>query len=376
MQRSKFLTKRNIVWAASAALTIAAVAIAAGHDAPPLPPEYRMLIVQSNQLSLSDATRYSPQRLAAYKQSVAVAKLEIIEEQARNSWLIDYAPHAERMAALIKEGEAISKEASDAGLARLSDINERAAFIEEAAHQLEDNAEGLTGLREFRKSILKARLSAKQGRALAMKQSYNTAEESIRQAEADVQDARGQLMKLLDRYSDAGLVRQWQELVDRTVRQSRQSGGYAIVVRKLDRTLELYKAGDVIKTFRVGLGRNGSSDKLRAGDNATPEGAYKITKKNPASKYHKALLINYPNEDDKRRFRHLKKNGKVPAMAAIGGLVEIHGGGSKSVTQGCVALENNEMDALYRAVPVGTPVTIVGSTRVADALPAFGRGDM
>lgn len=371
MQRSKHLTKRNIAIAASVVIVIAAVAIAAGHEAPSLPPQYSALIAQSNRLALSDASRYNAGRLAAYMKSVESAKQQIIEEQAGNSWFIDYAPHAERMSALIKEGEAIAAEAAGAGRLRASNIEGRAALIEETAAQLEDYAEGLTGLREFRKSIVKARLASQQARELASRQSYDTAEASIKNSEAELEDARAHLMKQLGRYTDESQVRQWREMVERTVRQSRKSGGYAIVVRKLDRKLELYKSGDVVRTFSVGLGKNGTADKFRAGDNATPEGAYKVIKKNPASKYYKALLINYPNEDDKRRFRYLKSKGRVPEMAAIGGLVEIHGGGSRSVTQGCVSLENDDMDALFRTVPVGTPVTIVGSTRVADALPVL-----
>ena len=131
MQRSKFLTKRNIAIAASAVIVIAVVAIAAGHEAPPLPPQYSALIAQSNHLALSGASRYNPGRLAAYRQSVESAKQEIIEEQARNSWLIDYAQHAERMSALIKEGEAIASEAADAGRLRASNITGRAALVEE-----------------------------------------------------------------------------------------------------------------------------------------------------------------------------------------------------------------------------------------------------
>ena len=43
------------------------------------------------------------------------------------------------------------------------------------------------------------------------------------------------------------------------------------------------------------------------------------------SKYHKALLINYPNDADKIRFSGEQKNGTLPRNASIGGLVEIHG---------------------------------------------------
>jgi hypothetical protein len=49
-------------------------------------------------------------------------------------------------------------------------------------------------------------------------------------------------------------------------------------------------------------------------------------------------------------------------------LIEIHGGGGKGIhwTDGCVALENRDMDMLYRLVPVGCPVLIVGSLHSLD----------
>jgi len=43
-------------------------------------------------------------------------------------------------------------------------------------------------------------------------------------------------------------------------------------------------------------------------------------------------------------------------------LIEIHGGGKDGLTQGCVALDDPEMEELFRMTPVGTPVTVVGTT--------------
>ena len=100
---------------------------------------------------------------------------------------------------------------------------------------------------------------------------------------------------------------------------------------------------------------------MKSGDNATPEGKYRIIRKNPRSLYHKALLIDYPNEEDKRRFEQAKKDGIIPAGAAIGGDIEIHGGGRDSLTQGCISLDNDHMDEVYALAEVGTHVTIIGT---------------
>ncbi len=108
-----------------------------------------------------------------------------------------------------------------------------------------------------------------------------------------------------------------------------------------------------------------NGDKRHRGDKATPEGMYYVTKKleGSSTKYFKALLINYPNEEDKKKFQEEVRRGTLPASAKIGGLIEIHGSGGKGTdwTDGCVALADSDMAKLYKLVKVGTPVTIVGS---------------
>jgi murein L,D-transpeptidase YafK len=98
---------------------------------------------------------------------------------------------------------------------------------------------------------------------------------------------------------------------------------------------------------------------------ATPEGMYKIAQKFDGSKtkYYKALLLDYPNEEDKEKFRSEIQHGSLPASAKIGGLIEIHGNGGKGIdwTAGCIALTDSEMDIVFRIAKVGTPVTIIGS---------------
>jgi len=105
---------------------------------------------------------------------------------------------------------------------------------------------------------------------------------------------------------------------------------------------------------------------------ATPEGKYKIVKKKNSkdTKYHKALLIDFPNENDKARFKKAKEQGIIPRNANIGGLIEIHGHGGKGAdwTEGCVALENEDMDKLFSLCSVGTPLVIVGSLKSIDEL--------
>jgi len=127
----------------------------------------------------------------------------------------------------------------------------------------------------------------------------------------------------------------------------------------------LYYNGKLSKEYDVEFGRNWIGDKHYAGDKATPEGMYKVIKKKSSgdSKYYKAMLINYPNDEDLALFNMNKRQGTISKNTRIGGLIEIHGEGGKGDdwTSGCVALTNSEIDELFSMVAVGTPVTIIGS---------------
>ncbi len=159
----------------------------------------------------------------------------------------------------------------------------------------------------------------------------------------------------------------WQSWFAATIRQSVQNSGYAIIVDKIQHKGYLYYKGKLNKEYDVEFGRNWIGNKYYAGDKATPEGMYKVIKKkgNGDSKYYKAMLINYPNEEDYAMFNSKKRQGSISRNSRIGGLIEIHGEGGKGAdwTSGCIALSNSEIDELFSKTPVGTPVTIVGSMK-------------
>jgi murein L,D-transpeptidase YafK len=158
---------------------------------------------------------------------------------------------------------------------------------------------------------------------------------------------------------------QWDRWVRETLKASRDAGTHAIIVDKLNRTLHLYKSGRRVQSWPVELGPEWVGDKQMEGDNATPEGRYRVIRKRGRgeTRYYRALEIDYPNSDDQRAFAIAKREGRVPSNARIGGLIEIHGEGGKGAdwTNGCVAMTNETMIELFRQVSVGTPVTIVGT---------------
>jgi murein L,D-transpeptidase YafK len=137
-----------------------------------------------------------------------------------------------------------------------------------------------------------------------------------------------------------------------------------ILVDKLKHKCYVYRGGVMVRAFDVDLGGT-LWDKMHSGDRATPEGMYRIVKKRPQGDtiYYKALLINYPNDEDRAQFAIAKQKGWISRRAGIGSLIEIHGEGGRKEdwTLGCVALANRDMDVLYQLVSVGTPVTIVGT---------------
>ena len=125
--------------------------------------------------------------------------------------------------------------------------------------------------------------------------------------------------------------------------------------------MKLLAGGKVIRTYKVALGRGGLAPKQREGDARTPEGHYVIDAKYEHSSYHKALHVSYPNSDDRK---HAASLGVPP-----GGAIMIHGlpNGKEWVgaghrlydwTLGCIAVTDEEIDEVWKLVPVGTPVEI------------------
>ncbi len=165
---------------------------------------------------------------------------------------------------------------------------------------------------------------------------------------------------------------EWEKWITETIRRSRKDQSAAIIVDKFEHKCYLYNKGKIIAEYTAEFGPNWIGDKNYSGDKATPEGKYFITKKlgQKETIYYKALLLNYPNEEDIIRFKEAQKNGAIPPGRNIGNLIEIHGNGGKGInwTDGCVALENNHMDEIFKFVNVGNPVIIVGSVKPLNAI--------
>jgi len=134
-----------------------------------------------------------------------------------------------------------------------------------------------------------------------------------------------------------------------------------VLVVKSERRLLLLRRGEVLKSYRIALGRHPVGPKVRRGDGRTPEGHYVLDWRNPHSRFHRSLHISYPGPADRARARRL---GVSP-----GGDIMIHGLplGREAIgaehakwdwTEGCIALTNAETDDIWRRVDDGTPIDI------------------
>ena len=160
------------------------------------------------------------------------------------------------------------------------------------------------------------------------------------------------------------------QLTSEGISTSKRLKTKCIVIDKYNRACHFYSHGIFKVSYPIELGRNWIGDKKHAGDKTTPEGQYKVIgkKENGHTKYHKSLLLNYPNEDDQKRFKKNKVNGTIEETRTIGGLIEIHGHGGKGIdwTDGCIALTNSDMEKLFLNIDMDTSVIIVGSLTVLE----------
>jgi hypothetical protein len=137
-----------------------------------------------------------------------------------------------------------------------------------------------------------------------------------------------------------------------------------VVVKKSERKLMLMQGGKPIREYRVALGDNPYGHKMYQGDERTPEGDYILDWRNPRSNFYKSIHVSYPNERDRLFARAL---GDDP-----GGMIMIHGlpnylpanaalanYNRRDWTDGCIAVDNKEMDEIWQAVRDGTPIRIL-----------------
>ncbi len=201
----------------------------------------------------------------------------------------------------------------------------------------------------------RARLAAERSRFVEAQAIAEPIEELL----AEVERAHADVVERFESHAQRA---QWDEAVRQALLAS-TTGRSVLVVDKWHRRLYLLKSSRVAASWPVDLGRRPLERKLHQGDRATPEGSYRVVmvKDRGASRYYKALLLDYPSPADQQRYRDAVARGEAPETGA-GSLIEIHGHGGRGVdwTDGCIAVADPVMDRLLEEVESGSPVTIVG----------------
>ena len=145
------------------------------------------------------------------------------------------------------------------------------------------------------------------------------------------------------------------------------TGGLRVVIDKSDYELHVYEDDEWLATYPVVFGSRSQDDKRMEGDRLTPEGSFRIIHRKHHAEWGRFLLLDYPNPESRQKFEKLKRAGRIPAAAKIGGGIGIHGTRPSEEytvdkyinwTLGCVSLKHSEMLELYDLLPVGTPVEI------------------
>jgi murein L,D-transpeptidase YafK len=150
-----------------------------------------------------------------------------------------------------------------------------------------------------------------------------------------------------------------------TAMSTRIAGGMLmadkILVQKSERRLYLLRRGQVLRSYRVALGLRPQGHKQEEGDYRTPEGEYKLIRRNPRSDFFLSMEISYPNTADLARAH---RHGTKP-----GGAIMLHGWpntprktpdyySNADWTDGCIAVSNSDMVEIWLMTPLETPIEI------------------
>ncbi|MGD1849861.1 MAG: murein L,D-transpeptidase family protein [Cyanophyceae cyanobacterium] len=145
-------------------------------------------------------------------------------------------------------------------------------------------------------------------------------------------------------------------------------GNVTILVEKSKYRLTIFRDRKPIKSYPVVFGGSPEGDKLREGDQKTPEGVYFVRDLYPHVGWSKFIWLDYPRAESWREHFQAKFSGHLAWNAPIGGEIGIHGipEGSESDiekrsnwTLGCVSLTNEDVDEIYEFIGSGTLIEIV-----------------
>jgi len=134
-----------------------------------------------------------------------------------------------------------------------------------------------------------------------------------------------------------------------------------VLVLKSKRKLYLLHGGQVLRRYRIALGRRPMGPKTREGDGRTPEGVYQLDWRNPDSRFYRSMHISYPDGSDLRRAaaRGVAPGGEIMIHGQPPGLDGADGWSiRRDWTEGCIAVTNAAIDEIWNLVDDGTIIEI------------------
>jgi len=157
-----------------------------------------------------------------------------------------------------------------------------------------------------------------------------------------------------------------------------------IVIVKRNNSLSLYSDIQLVKSYKVAVGRNKSKFKTSVDDYITPEGTYKICLIDTNNTYYKFYKLNFPNKNDAAEalkngdisneeyfkiVENRKGNNCPPSETRLGSNIGIQGIGTYNIifknlpfifnwTNGSIAISNESIDELTPYLRIGTVVEI------------------
>lgn len=147
-------------------------------------------------------------------------------------------------------------------------------------------------------------------------------------------------------------------------------------------TLRVMRGESAIEEFAgISIGRAGPTWTKSVGDQRTPLGSYRLYEIRDSDRYYRFLALDYPSLSDATNawragrideaelaaIRSAHERGlPPPASTSLGGHIGIHGIGAGDArihedynwTDGCIALDNVQIDALLERVRPGMTVVI------------------
>lgn len=337
------------------------------------PPELLQAVeALDRELVAAQGAEFAPEEYARFVEHWVAVKGRLLAEDDVIRWPWEANPLVTDLEKVQEEGTRAATVALKRKEAERLAAEERLASLEERLHVFTTRIDGMGSRVVLGQRPVETELLVRQARSFLEQGLFSRSVLASDQASGLMSDQVELLGRELGRYADEKRIVAWQQMVRRTVAWSRTHRATAIVVSKADRRLTLYRNGRAIVSYPVGLGYNGILEKRYQGDGATPEGQYRVIRKRDRgqTQFYRAFMLDYPNAEDRRRFRLARVAGTIPSQAIIGGQIEIHGMGNQALSEtlGCVMLDNREIDTLFQLIEEGTPVTIVGATDVSNAV--------